>query len=267
MTIQATHTAAHAMAKVMPPPAYFEPALAETDTVPEEYLPFTVRQVGNQNDLDRAIRLRHLAYSRHLPEFAEALKEPEADDRADDAIILLAESKLDGSPIGTVRIQTNLYAPLNVEHSIALPDWLAGKSIAEVRRLAVAPGSAGRLVKMVLIKAVYLYCRHNHLDWILVAARPPLDRTYEQLTLRDILDGRSFIPLPRDNNVPHRVLGGPIADLPARFTAVKHPLHDFFFVARHPDIDPSCYIPLSREGQALRPGMSKAATAQLSGIN
>ena len=267
MTIQATHTAAHAMAKVMPPPAYFEPALTETDSVPEEYLPFTVRQVGNQNDLDRAIRLRHLAYSRHLPEFAEALKEPEADDRADDAIILLAESKLDGSPIGTVRIQTNLYAPLNVEHSIALPDWLAGKSIAEVRRLAVAPGSAGRLVKMVLLKAVYLYCRDNHLDWILVAARPPLDRTYEQLTLRDILDGRTFIPLPRDNNVPHRVLGAPIADLPTRFAEVKHPLYSFFCITHHPDIDPSCYLPLPREGHVPYPGTGKATTAQLARIN
>jgi len=255
------------MAKVMPPPAYFESPLAQAQAAPQEYLPFTVRQVGNQNDLDRAIRLRHLAYSRHLPEFAEALKEPEADDRADDAIILLAESKLDGSPIGTVRIQTNLHAPLNVEHSIALPQSLAGKSIAEVRRLAVAPGSAGRLVKMVLIKAVYLYCRDNHLDWILVAARPPLDRTYEQLTLRDLLDGRTFIPLPRDNNVPHRVLGAPIVDLPARFAAVRHPLYDFFFVASHSDIDPSCCAPHPREGHAIHAGKCNVATTQLSGIN
>jgi hypothetical protein len=208
-----------------------------------ERLPFTVRQVSSKEDLAKAVHLRYLAYARHLPLFAEALKSPEADDTDDSAIVLLAESKLDGSPLGTVRIQTNLFSPLNMEQSIVLPNWLQGKSIAEVRRLAVAPGNPGRLVKMVLLKTVYQYCAHNHLDWILVAARRPLDRTYEHLTLRDILDGKTFIPLPRANNVPHRVLGLETKTFHARLTEVKHPLLDFFFHTQHLDIDASCMIP------------------------
>jgi len=208
----------------------------------QEYLPFTIRRVSNQADMAKAIDLRHLAYSRHMPGFAEALKIPEQDDLTDAAVVLIAESKLDGSVIGTVRIQTNLTAPLNMEQSIMLPVFFKGKTLAEVRRLAVAPGNPGRLVKMVLLKAVYQYCQTNHLDWILVAARRPLDRTYEQLTLEDVLDGRTFIPLPRENNVPHRVLGLETVAFHDRLVAVKHPLLNFFFHTVHPDIHPDCLI-------------------------
>jgi hypothetical protein len=224
------------------PPAYLEPEEDQAAPANVEYLPFTIRRVSDQADMDKAIDLRHLAYSRHMPGFADALKVPESDDLTDDAIVLIAESKLDGSVIGTVRIQTNLTASLNMEQSIMLPDFFKGKTLAEVRRLAVAPGNPGRLVKMVLLKAVYQYCQTNHLEWILVAARRPLDRTYEQLTLADVLDGRTFIPLPRENNVPHRVLGLETTAFHDRLLAVKHPLLNFFFHTEHPDIYPDCLI-------------------------
>ncbi len=229
------HTLAPAARTLAIPPAYRD-SVATDGAGGQEYLPFTVRQISSPEDLARAIDLRHLAYARHMPEFAQALKTPEQDDLVKGVMVLIAESKLDGSVIGTVRIQTNVEAPLNMEQSLALPTRFSGQTIAEVRRLAVAPGTSGRLVKMALLKAVYLYCVTQDLDWILVAARSPLDRMYEQLTLEDVLDGGTFIPLPRDNNVAHRVLGARIAELPARFTAVGHPLHDFFFVMQHPDI-------------------------------
>jgi hypothetical protein len=219
--------------------------------VTEERLPFTLRQVSDANDLHRAVDLRHRAYARHLPGFADALRVPETDDTEEGVLVLIAESKVDGSILGTVRIQTNLINPLNMEQSIDLPEWLNGKSIAEVRRLAVAPGTAGRLVKMVLLKAVYQYCAQNNLEWILVAARRPLDMTYEKLTLEDVLDGRTFIPIPRENNVPHRVLGLETQAFHDRLVAAKHPLLNFFFYTQHPDIHPSCTVPPSSRRMAV----------------
>lgn len=217
-----------------------------------EWLPFTLRQVGSTDDLHKAVDLRHRAYARHLPQFADALRTPETDDTEEGVVVLLAESKVDGSTLGTVRIQTNLVNPLNMEASIDLPSWLNGKSIAEVRRLAVASGTSGRLVKMVLLKAVYQYCAQNNLDWILVAARRPLDMTYEKLTLEDVLDGKTFIPLPRENNVPHRVLGLETQAFHERLVSAKHPLLNFFFYTQHPDIHPSCIAPPSSPSMAIQ---------------
>jgi hypothetical protein len=201
-----------------------------------EHLPFTVRPVRNDGDFEKALQIRYAAYARHLPKFAQALREPEIDDTADGVVVLLAESKLDGEPLGTVRIQTNLDRPLNVEQSVDLPLWLKNQSIAEVRRLAIAPGNPGRLVKMILVKACVLYCIQKEIEWAVVAARSPLDRSYEKLMFSDILDGETFTPLPRENNVSHRLLAFEIGTGEARWTQAKHPLLKFFCHTHHPDI-------------------------------
>jgi hypothetical protein len=202
----------------------------------EERLPFSVRLVRTEEDLKRAIELRYITYARHMPEFAEHLKEPEPDDFERDSVILLAESKLDGSVIGTMRIQSNEYRPLSMEHAVTLPDWTKNQSMVEVRRLGVANGGAGRLVKMVLIKACLIYCANNKIKWAMVAARPPLDRSYEKMLFIDVLPGQTFVPLPVANNVPHRVMAFEIADCEARLIAHNHPLLNFFCKINHPDI-------------------------------
>ena len=89
---------------------------------PTERLPFTIRRVDTETDLWKAVRVRHAAYARHVPDFARQLVRPEMSDYGDDAIVFLAESKLDGAPLGTARMQTNLHEPLHVEESVELPD-------------------------------------------------------------------------------------------------------------------------------------------------
>lgn len=203
----------------------------------EEHLPFTVRLVRNEVDLENAIEIRHAAYARHMPTVAETLKEPEAQDVDVATAVLLAESKLDGSPIGTIRIQSNRYQPLALEQAIEFPDSLTGRTMAHVSRLGVAQGLAGRLVKTVLIKASFQYCENNGIDLAIVAARSPLDRQYAALMFEDIFPGAGFTPLPHMNNVPHRVMGFEIASGKSRWMAAQHPLLDFFCNTYHPDID------------------------------
>lgn len=201
-----------------------------------EILPFTVKPVRTEEDLMRAVDLRYKAYARHKPEFAEKLREPEADDFESDSIILLAESKLDGSAIGTMRFQHNQYRPLSMEHAVTLPDYLRTSSLVEVRRLGVVNGQAGRLVKMVLIKACLLYCVEKNIKWAMVAARPPLDRTYESILFFDVLPGQTFTPLPIANNDPHRVMAFEIEGFESRPSSINHPMFKFFCTTNHPDI-------------------------------
>ena len=56
----------------------------------------------------------------HFPGFAHGLTLPENADSEQGVVVLLAESKIDGSPIGTMRIQTNIYKPLALEQSVTL---------------------------------------------------------------------------------------------------------------------------------------------------
>lgn len=203
----------------------------------EERLPFTVRVVREESELRKAVAIRHAAYARHVPDLAERLREPEDVDREDGVVVLLAESKLDGTPLGSARIQTNRLRALAVEQSVELPEHLQGLKLAEVTRLGIVGGSVGRLVKTVLIKAAFQYCERHGIDWAIAAGRTPIDRHYEQLLFQDLFPARGFIPLQHAGNLPHRVMAFEIATGPMRWSAAQHPLLDFFCHTRHPDID------------------------------
>jgi hypothetical protein len=217
-----------------------------------ERLPFTIRAVSSDDDLRKAVRVRHAAYARHVPEFAKALALPEAADFDDDTLVLVAESKLDGEPLGSIRIRTNFYRPLGVEEAIMLPSWLAGRRLVEATRLGVDEGRVGRLVKIALIKACFMYCKENDIEWSVACGRPPIDRHYEQLLFTDVFPELGPVPLPYAGNIPHRVMAFEIATFEARWAEANHPLLDFFFHTRHPDIDISRPVDLESARPARR---------------
>jgi hypothetical protein len=202
----------------------------------EELLPFTVKVVSSQAQLAKAVQIRHDAYARHLPEFAETLLKPEAADFEKGVVVLVAESKEDGSPVGTIRIQTNAYKPLTLEQSIALPDWLKVLPMAEATRLGVTNEKGGRLVTTALFKAYYMYCKQIGIEWMVIAGRSPIDRQYQRMLFDDVFPGRGFIPLAHASNLPHRVMSSCVKTAEERWTAVGHPLFDFAFRTHHPDI-------------------------------
>ena len=207
-----------------------------TTRLTEERLPFTVRVVRGDDALRKAVSIRQAAYARHVPEFAAKLGSPEPNDHDRGSVVLLAESRLDGAPLGTMRIQTNRFKDLAIAQSVKLPTWLENKSMAEATRLGVALGQAGRVVKTTLFKSFFLYCREAKIDWMVIAARPPLDRQYEALMFEDLFPGQ-FIPMRHGNNIPHRVLAFEVGTAEERWAEAHHPLYKFVFQTRHSDID------------------------------
>ncbi|KKB61702.1 hypothetical protein WM40_21765 [Robbsia andropogonis] len=201
-----------------------------------ERLPFTVKVVSTAAELDQAVLMRRAAYGRHLPEFAETMT-VEALDAHPDTVVLLAQSRLDGGPLGTMRIQTNLFGPLAVEQSVQLPDWLGNARLAEATRLGVARGAIGRMVKVALCKAYYKYCVENNIDWMLITARAPLDREYEAMLFSDVYGSNAFLPMTHVGGMPHRVMAKPVATVRQRWAQVNHPFFGFFFETEHVDID------------------------------
>jgi hypothetical protein len=201
-----------------------------------ERLPFTVRVVRSDEQLQKAVAIRQAAYARHVPEFAEKLKAPEANDRIEGSVVLLAESRMDGSPVGTMRIQTNRFRGLAIEQSVKLPAHLRGASMAEATRLANDGGRLGPLVKTALFKAFYLYCMEAEIEWMVISARPPIDRQYKALLFEDLYPGE-LIPMRHVNNIPHHVLALNVPSVEPSWGKLNHRLYDFFFRTRHPDLN------------------------------
>jgi hypothetical protein len=204
--------------------------------VQTEWLPFTVKLATSEEDLAKAVSIRYQAYARHLPAVAASLDRPESLDREEGTVVVLAESKLDGTPIGTMRIQNNHNKKLALEHSVDLPEWLRDESKIEIARFGVADGRIGRLVKTVLVKAGFQYCLLNDIDWLVIAARSPLDRQYEKLMFQDVFPDLGFIPMRHAGNIPHRVLAFDVANAYERWTTANHPLFNFMCRTHHPDL-------------------------------
>jgi hypothetical protein len=201
-----------------------------------ERLPFFVKAVDTEESLYKAVAIRHSAYSRHVPAFGDSLRSPETADYERGSIILLAESKLDGTPIGSIRVQSNQYGGLSVEKSIDLPDRFKDQNMVEATRLAVAEGRVGRVTKLILIKALYLYCLELGINWVIATARSPLDKQYDGLLLEDLFEGKQ-IPMRHVSNIPHRVLALDIPGAHRKWSDAGHPLLDFMCNTHHPDID------------------------------
>ena len=218
---------------------FFNPAKLnqlQKKTEPIEHLPFIVKQVTHDKDMEKAISVRHNAYARHIPELSEKLSRPEPIDTQNGVAILLAQSKIDERPLGTVRIQTNRFGQLALEQSIQLPATLQSRSLAHISRLAIDRGIHATLVKHMLFKGLYHYWVANHIDWAIVAARRPLDRMYEQLQFLDVYPGGDYLPLAHMGNLGHRIMAFEVATAFERWHSSSHPLTQFVFHTRHPDL-------------------------------
>ncbi|KAF0166550.1 MAG: hypothetical protein FD157_498 [Rhodocyclaceae bacterium] len=217
------------------------PSMTEDKTsqpaMDEERLPFRVGIVRNEDELEKAVSIRHEAYERHIPTVAALLEKAEDYDNEPGSAVLLAQSKLDGSPLGTMRIQTNRYRKLALEQSVTLPPWLQGRSQAEATRLGVAHSSMGPMVKTALFKAYYHYCLREQIEWLVIAARSPMDEQYESLLMKDVFPGGEFTPMLHAGNIPHRVLALRVDRVEPEWRQARHPLYGFFFHTHHADID------------------------------
>jgi hypothetical protein len=201
-----------------------------------ERMAFEVREVRTQDELFKAVAVRYEAYSRHLPELGRRLTAPEPADSRPGYTVLLAENRLDGTPLATIRLQTNDVEPLVLEQSIDLPDWLQGRRLAEATRFAVASQVRGRYVSYVMFKAFWQFCLERDIEWMVVCARPPLDRIYLSLLFEDVVAGGAFVPLKHAANVPHRVLAFNVTTSEPRWRTAGHPYYPFMALTVHPDI-------------------------------
>lgn len=201
-----------------------------------ELLPFTVSLVQDAQALRAAVQIRQSAYARHLPDVAKSMDEAEDWDFGEGTVVLVARSKADGSPVGTMRLHTNEFAPLPLEQSFKLPDEFGGNRMVEATRFAVTAERTSQLVKTALFKACYLHSKAIGADRIVLTARSPLDRMYTRLLFTDVDESAGFVPMAHVAGIPHRVMHQYVPEIEATWKAARHPLIRFIMETEHPDI-------------------------------
>lgn len=202
-----------------------------------ESLPFVVRCVRDEAELEKAVAIRCSAYGRHVPDLAARFATPEPGDVDGSSRVLVALAKLDGMPLGSMRYRTNRHRPLDLEQSVKLPSALRGQVLTEATRLAVTQAAVGRVVKAMLMKAMLLQCQAGGVENMVVTARHPMDRFYHWLLFEDVFPGGEFIPMAHVGMIPHRVMCCDIVATRQRWKTVEHPWYPLFFETRHPDVE------------------------------
>lgn len=204
--------------------------------VMREFLPFTVTLARDADALRAALQIRQAAYARHLGDVAATMAGADDLDFGKGTVILVAQSKLDGTPLGTMRIHSNEFAPLPLEQSYTLPSDFAGHRLLEASRFGVVEGKEGTMVKTALLKACGLYSLSVNADRLVITARAPLDRLYQRILFQDVDESKAFIPMAHVGGIPHRVMYEIVKERHATWQAAKHPLYRFMYETDHPDI-------------------------------
>lgn len=201
-----------------------------------ERLPFQVR-IATRSELDDVVRLRSMAYGRHLPEMGARLAQPEAADFDLGCEVFIAVSKLDGSLLGTLRTHANALEPLPLEASLVLPERFQHHRLVEATRLSIQAGTNASLVRNALFKAFYQYCVGQRIDWMVLTGRKPIDRIYDALLFTDVGETGAYHPMAHIGGVPHRVMSLSVPGAEPLWREAQHPLYEFTVKTWHPDID------------------------------
>ena len=199
------------------------------------HLPVTIRVARSDADLRKVLAVRAAAAGGAGAQAANAA--PDTWDLRPNATLLLAESRIDGAALGSLRILANERGRLAIEDRIDLPAALKAGSVAEASRLAVRPGRNATLVRLMLWKAFHRYCLAAQVDTMLIAVREPTAHQYEWLGFRDPQTGPLRFSPDGHGAATHRLMTLGVFEAHERSLQGGHPLHDFFFVERHPEID------------------------------
>jgi hypothetical protein len=201
-----------------------------------ENLPFRV-EIASRQQLQEVTRLRVASYGKHMPALAESMSQPEPADYARGCEVFVAKSKFDGSLLGTLRTHSNVYNPLPLQASLELPDRFRGTRMVETTRLCIKGSPGASTVRSALFKAMHLYCLEQRVDWMLAAARQPVDRIHDSLLFIDVNEPGVYYPMAHAGGVPHRVMFLSPTDAQRQWGIKEHPLYRFAFETQHPDID------------------------------
>lgn len=212
-----------------------EPTVGDDD-VQTSALPFVVRLVRTEAQLQKVCALRALSYGHHVPALGEQLLAPDRYDTAQGTVVFMAEDKDSGEAVGTIRIHLNVHDPLPLQAAVVLPPRLEGHLLVEVSRLSVKPGYNQMNVRLALFKALYLYCYATQVQYMVVGARRPLDRIYRSLGFQPLNGREEWVPLPYAGNIEHSILTFDVLHADHTWYEQHHRLYPFMKRTYHPDI-------------------------------
>ncbi len=203
---------------------------------PVKRLPIEVVVARTHQQIVNAVQVRKLGYEKFHPDIAATLSTAEPEDFQPNAVVFVARCKVTQTPVGSLRIESNVGTNSFASSHYRLPDLYTESTHAWVTRLSVIKGVNQQLAKLALFKALHRYCLATQIDWIVVGAVPPSDRLYLKLGFTDIYPAGTLLPLYGHDDNKVRFLKLSTVHAAKEWAESGNPLYDFMFRTYLPDI-------------------------------
>lgn len=207
------------------------------DFINSEELDFRIQIARKGESFERAVSVRSEAFSRHSHPMVRAGFTVEPADTSESSVLLCAESKTTGEPIGAMRLSDNRTDELGIWNELPIPAQHKGYPALLVSRLTVHAGRTGHAARNALCKAMYLYAVAMQMRFIYVLVLPPRDRLYRPMGFNPVYEGDPVFKLKSNSNVDTKVLFAEVNRFETIWRERGHPLYQYVFQTRHADIE------------------------------
>ncbi|MEW5803365.1 MAG: GNAT family N-acyltransferase [bacterium] len=225
---------------------------------PDHEKSITVRKAVTLDDMVKVFQIRYEGYKKYYKSEDENMDQ---NDFSSHACLLLAEDK-HHNPVGTIRILDRRYGKIELDNFVNLDSFLPeGKSlnVIEATRFSIPNHLDSKLIKMLLWKALFLYCQVNHIDTIIMSARPAAARSYRCLLFENV-GSLGVYKHPLLGNLEHQTYKCIISEKKHQAKEKNWPLYQFFFVKDHPNIKLDCFKLYNHDNNASELSIQEKTT-------
>ena len=208
-----------------------------------------IRKAKSVEDFEKVFAVRWEGYKKYYHNSDENIDQF---DFSHHTTLLLAEDK-NSNPVGTIRILDRRYGKIELDEFIDVDSLLSmnPKSCIEPTRFSIPSHPESKLIKLLLWKAVLLYCQMNEINIVIQSVRPPAARAYRALLFEHL--GPSGIYNHRQlGNLEHHTYKLDIAEKRHLLKRTNPSLYDFFYIKEQDAINIDCFRPNTAETEFLK---------------
>jgi hypothetical protein len=208
-----------------------------------------IRKAVTIDEMVKVFRVRWEGYKKYYKSEDENLDNY---DLLPGTTLLLAEDQ-HGNAVGTIRIIDRRCGSIELDKFIDLDSFLSEEErvCVEATRFSIPKHPDSKLIKLLLWKSLFIYCQINHINTILMSARPAAARSYRCLFFENVgtsgVYSHSLL-----GNLKHETYKCNISERKCVMKRENRSLYDFFFGKDHPNINTDYFQVDTQEDESFK---------------
>ena len=195
---------------------------------------FYIRKAKTQKDFKIVFDIRWRAYQKFFNKTDELI---ESNDFQTNATLLIVEDDK-SKPVGSMRILDRRHGKTELDRFVDVKSLIPRSELpcAEGSRLAIPNNPDSKVIRFLLYKAFYLYCKKNRIDTMLISVRRITASNYRCFYFKHVGPAGIFNH-PHMRNLEYHTYKCNISETSKFLKIMNEPLYQFFSAKEHLNIN------------------------------